>query len=93
MGDVASGDLLWAEQQFGHVELGDVRRHTRLKRMAAAACARPSGKVAAVLQEDREQQAAYDFVESPLVEVQEMVRGGDHDGEEERGAAFRLRRG
>ena len=75
MGDVASGDLLWAEQQFGHVELGDVRRHTRLKRMAAAACARPSGKVAAVFQEDREQQAAYDFVESPLVEVQEIVTG------------------
>jgi hypothetical protein len=75
MGDLASGDVVWAARQFAHVDLGDVRRDARLKRMAAAACARPSGKVAAVFEEDREQQAAYDFVESDRVDVQEIVAG------------------
>lgn len=75
MGDPASGDVVWAERQFAHVDLGHAWRDRRLRRMAAAACARPSGKVAAVFDDDREQQAAYDFVESEQVDVREIVAG------------------
>lgn len=67
-------DLLkWSARQFGGVELGDTRRNARLVQMGACACARPNGKVAAVFKENRDLQAAYDFLESELVEVEEIV--------------------
>jgi hypothetical protein len=43
--------------------------------MAAAACERPSGKVAAVFTGDREREGAYDFLESPDVPPEEIVAG------------------
>ena len=46
--------LRWAYEEFGRADLGDVRRTARLVRMGAAACERPSGKVAAVFATDRE---------------------------------------
>lgn len=75
MNDAKLADMVWAARQFGHVELGDVRRNRRLMRMAACACGRPSGKVAAVFTEKDEQQAAYDFLESDHVEVEAVVGG------------------
>src|SRR5262249_6593161 len=65
----------WARAEFGHIELGDVRRSARLVAMAAAACERPSGKVAAVFTGDRQREGAYDFLESPDVPTEEIVAG------------------
>jgi hypothetical protein len=70
-----AASLEWAQAEFGHVELGDVRRTVRLVAMAAAACERPSGKVAAVFTSDREREGAYDFLESPDLPQEEMIAG------------------
>ena len=67
--------LGWAREQFGQVELGDTRRTERLVQMAAAACERPSGRVAAVFTSDREREGAYDFLESKHVSLEEVVEG------------------
>lgn len=69
------GPQAWAKRQFGQVELGDVRRNARLLHIAASACERPSGRVSAVFDKDKDEQAAYDFVESKHVEVEELVSG------------------
>jgi hypothetical protein len=65
----------WSVEEFGGVELGDTRRTARLVQMGAAACARPSGRVAAVFTSDAEREGAYDFLENPQVDVHEMVAG------------------
>jgi hypothetical protein len=65
----------WAAGEFGHVELGNFRRRARLVRMAAAACERPSGKVAAVFTSDRDREGAYDFLESEHVSAEEIIEG------------------
>jgi hypothetical protein len=43
--------------------------------MGAAACERPSGKVAAVFPSDRQREGAYDFLESEHVSAEELVEG------------------
>lgn len=65
----------WAEEEFGGVDLGDSRRTARLVEMAAAACERPSGKVAAVFTRDAQREGAYDFLESEHVAPEEMIAG------------------
>jgi len=65
----------WAEAVFSHVDLGDTRRAARLVQMAAAACERPSGKVAAVFTSDRQREGAYDFLENPDVPTEAIVEG------------------
>ena len=57
------------------MELGDTRRTGRLVQMAATACERPSGKVAAVFKSDREREGAYDFLENKHVAVEAIVEG------------------
>ena len=63
--EAATSAAVWADQEFGHAELGDRRRTSRLKKMAAQAALFPSGKVSEVYQDDAARQAAYDFIESP----------------------------
>lgn len=63
----------WAQSEFGATDLGDTRRTTRLVAMAAAACERPSGRVAAVFGTDREREGAYDFLESAHVDAIEIM--------------------
>lgn len=65
----------WAEQEFGRVDLGDVRRTARLVAMAEAAALRPSGRVATVFPTDREREGAYDFLESERVSAEEIMSG------------------
>lgn len=62
MGETSETEV-WAEEQFGKVELGDSRRTARLVRMAARAAEKPSGKLSEVFTTARELDAAYDFVE------------------------------
>ena len=67
--------MAWAEEQFGSVDLGDVRRTARLVRVAASAAASPAGTVTRVFADDAERQGAYDFLESPHVEADALERG------------------
>ena len=65
--------LEWSRQEFGSADLGDSRRTARLVAMGAAACERPSGKVAAVFGVEREREGAYDFLESEHVAAEEIM--------------------
>ena len=65
----------WAAEQFGSVDLGDVRRTTRLVRVAASAAMAPADTVAAVFTDDAERQGAYDFLESKHVDPDALERG------------------
>lgn len=65
----------WSVAEFGGVDLGDTRRTARLVAIGAAACERPSGKVAAVFVTDREREGAYDFFESEHVSAKEIMAG------------------
>ena len=65
--------LEWSRQEFGNADLGDSRRTARLVAMGAAACERPSGKVAAVFGVDREREGAYDFLENEHVAAEEIM--------------------
>jgi len=75
MGTSKSKAWSWSSEQFGGVELGDARRTKRLVAMGAAACAHPSGKVAAVFIRDADREGAYDFVENDEVDPKEIVEG------------------
>jgi len=70
---VSEASKQWAAGEFGRVDLGDSRRTARLVQMAAAACERPSGKVAAVFPSDPEREGAYDFLENDEVDVTELI--------------------
>ena len=65
----------WAEEHFGRVELGDLRRTARLVRIAASAAAFPAGTVTKVFADDAERQGAYDFLESPHVKADALEQG------------------
>lgn len=75
MGTSRSKAQQWASEQFGCVELGDVRRTQRLVAMGAAACAHPSGKIAGVFTREADREGAYDFVENDAVDAKEIVEG------------------
>lgn len=66
---------VWAQDQFGEVELGDARRTSRLVRMAARAAEHPSGKLSEVFKTPRELDAAYDFVERDQTSVGRLEEG------------------
>src|SRR5437867_13318709 len=70
---MSDASLSWAKQEFGRADLGDIRRTARLVAMGAAACDRPSGRVAAVFGTDREREGAYDFLESEHVAPEEIM--------------------
>jgi hypothetical protein len=65
----------WAAEQFGSVDLGDVRRTSRLVRVAASAARAPAGTVTSVFTDDAERQGAYDFLESQHVDPDALERG------------------
>jgi hypothetical protein len=59
--------LRWAEECFGGVDLGDVRRTERFVGIMAAAASRPGGRVSDVFRGAAQRQGAYDFVEHESV--------------------------
>lgn len=59
---------LWAEQEFGHARLGDVRRTRRLVSIAARVAEHPAGTLTEVFgEQEAEREGAYDFVENESV--------------------------
>lgn len=68
-------DLAWAEQEFGHADLGDRRLNRRLMAIAAQAAVRPAGLVSEIFADDeRGREAAYDFFENERVAPADMAR-------------------
>lgn len=59
--------VLWAQEELGRANLGDVRRTKRLVSMAASAAQFPSGKLSEVFQISANRQAAYKLVENEAV--------------------------
>jgi hypothetical protein len=57
----------WAEETFGHADLGDSRRTRRLVRIAKDAAQRPGGKVLEVCRTSATRQGAYDFLSNDKV--------------------------
>jgi hypothetical protein len=60
----------WAQEEFGHANVGDARRTNRLVNMAASAALFPSGKLTDVFQTSATRQGAYKFVENESVEAE-----------------------
>lgn len=54
----------WAEAQFGHAELGDVRRTARLVELAAEVAGRPSGTVMRSCASSASREGAFRFLEN-----------------------------
>lgn len=58
---------VWAEEQFGHAELGDPRRTRRLVRLAAEVVKRPSGIVSRACGTSASREGAFRLLESSRV--------------------------
>ena len=65
---------IWAQEEFGEAELGNVMRRERLLAMASRAFERPSGVVSEVIRNPTEQEAAYRFLRSKHTDHQEIGR-------------------
>ena len=71
----AAPDWTWAEQEFGHAQLGDTRRTQRLVRIAAQASHQPAATVAQIFANaPDERQTAYDFFENEDVPAFQIAR-------------------
>ena len=64
----------WAEQEFGHADLGDERRTNRLVRLAAEVAASPAGKVTEVFSRSAEREAVFRWVENDDVKPEDVAR-------------------
>lgn len=64
---MSSSTLAWAEAEFGHAELGDVRRTRRLVRMAAEVASRPAGTVTRACRSDASCEGAFRLLENPSI--------------------------
>lgn len=54
----------WAAEEFGAAQLGDRRREKRLVQIAAAAAARPDGRITRTFKSSASREAAFRFVEN-----------------------------
>lgn len=63
----------WAQEEFGHAELGDPRRTKRLVRMATSLAESPGGKIVEVFRSNADQQGAYDFLANEEVRAESLL--------------------
>src|SRR5690606_8947084 len=63
---------VWAQEEFGHVSVGDSRRAARVVAMATRAAERPDGKLTQVFERDKERQGAYDLLETKYVTAEAL---------------------
>jgi hypothetical protein len=63
----------WAQEQFGHAELGDLRRTRRLVRVAAEVIGRPSGIVSRACATSASREGAFRLLESPHVRAADVL--------------------
>ena len=65
----------WAAEEFGHAELGDERRRTRLVAMAAEMARKPAGTVTGVFENAAAREGAFRFLENDQVAVGDVQAG------------------
>jgi hypothetical protein len=63
---------VWAEQEFGHAELGDVRRTKRLVLLAAEVAGKPAGMVTRACRSSASREGAFRLLESSNVHAQSV---------------------
>jgi hypothetical protein len=68
------GHEIWAQEEFGHAKLGDVRRTRRAVLMFRRVAERPEGTVSGVFEKGEEREAAYRFLESDKIDTEELER-------------------
>lgn len=68
------GHEIWAQEEFGHAELGDHRRTRRAVAMATRVNEQPHGTVSGVFSDGAEREAAYRFLESDKIDTAELGR-------------------
>lgn len=64
----------WGEEEFGSVDLGDVRRRKRLVQMAVRVAEAPAGTVSAVFRTTAEREGAYRLLSNENVDWKEIAR-------------------
>lgn len=62
----------WAEQEFGHTELGHKARTNRLIEMAARMIEKPHGQITRMFTAAGERQAAYDLLSNPHIKTDKL---------------------
>lgn len=68
--DVRCSEQAWADDEFGHARLRDVRRTRRLVRIAALAAQKPAALITSMCANlPRDVDATYDFFENPAVDA------------------------
>ena len=68
------GHEIWAQEEFGHGDYGDLRRKRRAVLMATRVAEQPHGTVSGVFGRPEEREAAYRFLESDKIDVEELER-------------------
>src|SRR5258708_35521348 len=64
----------WAEEEFGHAELGDARRTKRLVRLASEVAGKPAGMVTRACRSSASREGAFRFLESSGVHPEGVRR-------------------
>lgn len=64
----------WAREEFGHADLGHVRRAKRLVRVAARAAERPGGRISQVFSVSSEREGAFRVVENMAIDAAAIGR-------------------
>src|SRR3954469_4416001 len=65
---------VWAWEEFGHLEVGDVRRRDRVVKMAARVAGSATGLVSSAFRKAAERQGAYDLLEDGRVSAEALVK-------------------
>src|SRR6266516_459489 len=63
----------WAEDTFGAVRLGDVRRTKRAVKIASAIAHDPAASLPAQMQDEAATEAAYRFLQTPDVTYEQLI--------------------
>ena len=66
-------DAAWAEEEFGEVDLGDVRRNARLVQLATVLGAQPSASLPDASDDPASLKAAYRFFDNDYVRAEAML--------------------
>ena len=64
---------IWAQEEFGGADLGDLRRTKRLVTMGGAVAQFPSGRLTDVFLDGASLQGAYKFLENEAIEVDAII--------------------
>ena len=63
----------WAEEEFGHARIGDLRRKRRLVKVARQVAERPGGQITYVFRDSATREGAFRLVENDAVEIRSVA--------------------